>query len=82
MVEKSQNMSVEISCGELFEIVSALVSRAEMFVKMSGPAALINQTISRAEKLNKILKDVGYDYYEKEIFINLKAGIRNNESIQ
>ena len=74
-------LMIEISRSELFEVVTAMVNRAEVLVNMRAPKVMVNQTIHRAEKLNKILKKSGYDYWEKEKFTNLKEKARY-ESIQ
>ena len=72
---------IEISRSELFEMVTAMINRAEVLVKMRAPKIMVNQTIHRAEKFNKILKKSGYDHWNKEIFIDLKEKARY-ESIQ
>ena len=63
---------IEVSRSELFEMVTAMVNRAETLVKMRAPKVVVNMTIHRAEKFNKILKKSGYDHWEKEKFIDLK----------
>jgi hypothetical protein len=75
------SLMVEISRSELFEMVSALVNRAEVLVSMRAPKGLVNQTIHRAEKFNKILKKSGYDHWTKEKFIDLKKKAQY-ESVQ
>lgn len=72
---------IEISRSELSEVVTAMVNRAETLVNMRAPKVLVRQTIHRAEKLNKILKRSGHDYYEKEKFIELKEKAQY-ESVQ
>lgn len=72
MKEAMDKLMVEISMSELFEMVTAMVNRAETLVRMRAPKVMVNQTIHRAEKFNKILKKSGYDYWEKEKFIELK----------
>ena len=63
---------VEISRAELFEMVTAMINRAEVLVNMRVPKVLVSQTIRRAEKFNKILKNSGYEHWTKEKFIDLK----------
>lgn len=65
-------LMIEISRSELFEMVTAMVNRAETLVKMRAPKVMVRNTIHRAEKFNKILKKSGYDHWEKEKFIELK----------
>lgn len=65
-------LMVEISLSELLEMVTAMINRAEVLVNMRAPKVAVNQTINRAEKFNKILKDAGYDHWTKEKFIELK----------
>lgn len=72
---------IEISRAELFEMVTALVNRAETLVSMRAPKIMVNKTIQRAEKFNRILKKSGYDHWEKEKFIDLKEKAQY-ESIQ
>ena len=67
---------VEISRAELFEMVTALVNRAEILVNMRAPRIMVNQTIHRAEKFNKILKKSGYDHWTRDKFIELKEKAR------
>ena len=64
---------IEMSMQELFEVVSALINRAEVLMSKQAPKATVYQTIQRAEKFNKLLKESGYDYWEDEKFMNLKA---------
>ena len=71
--EYSDTLTIEMSGSELFEMVTALISRAEMFIDRRAPKAVVNLTISRAEKFNQILKGSGYDHWEDEKFMNLKA---------
>ena len=66
---------IEISRSELFEMVTAMVNRAETLVKMRAPKIMVSQTIHRAEKFNKLLKKSGYDHWEKEKFVELKARV-------
>lgn len=68
-------LMIEISRSELFEVVTALVNRAEKLVSMRAPKVVTSQTIYRAEKFNKILKKSGYDYWEKETFTALKEEV-------
>lgn len=63
---------IEVSRAELFEMVTAMINRAEVLVSMRAPKVMVNQTIHRAEKFNKILKKSGYDHWTKEKFIELK----------
>jgi hypothetical protein len=65
-------LMIQISRSELLEMVTAMVNRAETLVNMRAPKVLVNQTIHRAEKFNKILKKSGYDHWTKEKFIDLK----------
>jgi hypothetical protein len=65
-------LCIEISYSELFEMVTAMINRAEVLVNMRAPRVMVNQTIHRAEKFNKILKKAGYDHWVKEKFIDLK----------
>lgn len=74
-------LMVEISRSELFEMVTAMINRAEVLVNMRAPKVLVNQTIHRAEKFNKLLKKSGYDHWTKEKFIDLKEKARY-ENIQ
>lgn len=67
---------IEVSRSELFEMVTAMVNRAETLVNMRAPKVMVNQTIHRAEKFNKILKKSGYDHWEKDKFIDLKEKAR------
>jgi hypothetical protein len=72
---------VEISRAELFEMVTAMINRAEVLVSMRAPKVLVSQTIRRAEKFNKILKNSGYEHWTKEKFIDLKEKAQY-ESVQ
>lgn len=81
MVEGSHKIDVVISCSELFEMVSALIDKAGKFIEMTAPTPLIERTIDRAEKFNKILKQTGYDHWSKEKFVELRARVRH-ENIQ
>ena len=81
MVESSEKLNIEVSYGELFEMVSALIMRAETFISMTAPKVLTIQTIERAQKFNEILKKGGYDHWTREKFIEMKAKVQN-ENIQ
>lgn len=72
---------VEISRAELFEMVTAMINRAEVLVGMRAPKVLVSQTIRRAEKFNKILKNSSYEHWTKEKFIDLKEKAQY-ESVQ
>ena len=69
-------MLIDLSHAELYEVVIAMVNRAETLVSMRAPKVVVNQTIKRAEKLNRFLKKSGCDYYTKEKFIDLKEKAR------
>ena len=74
-MEEGDNLDalmIQISRSELLEMVTAMINRAETLVNMRAPKVLVNQTIHRAEKFNKILKKSGYDHWTKEKFIDLK----------
>lgn len=75
------SMLIEVSRAELFEMVTAMINRAEVLVNMRAPKVLVNQTIRRAEKFNKLLKNSGYEFWTKEKFIDLKEKARY-ESVQ
>ena len=67
-----ENLMIEMSMPELFEVVTALINRAEVLMSNQAPKAMVNQTIHRAEKFNELLKESGYDYWEDEKFTDLK----------
>ena len=74
--ENLDTLLIEISRAELFEMVTAMVNRAEVLVSMRAPRIMVNQTIRRAEKFNKLLKKSGYDHWTKEKFNDLKEKAR------
>lgn len=79
--ENLDSLMIQISMSELFEMVTAMINRAEVLVNMRAPKAMVNQTIRRAEKFNKILKKSGYEYWTKQKFTELKEKA-HYESIQ
>lgn len=81
MVEGSRKVDIDVTCSELFEMVSALIDRAGKFIEMTAPTPLIERTIDRADKFNRILKATGYDHFSKEKFVELRARLRS-ENIQ
>lgn len=66
-------LKLELSCSELFEVVNALIGRAEKLLSMDAPEALVLTTISRAEKLNEVLKDATYDHRTEDTFTRLRT---------
>ena len=70
--ENLDSLMIEISRAELFEMIVAMTNRAESLIHMRAPKTVINQTISRIEKFNKILKRSGYNYVTKEKLLDLK----------
>lgn len=81
MVESSTKVILEVSCAELFEVVASLIVRANTFIDIKAPIELINETISRAEKFNEVLKQAHYDHWSREKFVELKGRARS-ENIQ
>lgn len=67
---------LEVSKSELFDMVTAMIVRAERFISLRAPLVLIDQIVDRAEKFNKILKESGYNHWTKEKFIDLKEKAR------
>ena len=74
--ENWDRLCIEVSYAELFEMVTAMINRAEVLVSMRAPRVMVNQTIKRAEKFNKILKKAGYDHWTKDKINDLKEQAR------
>lgn len=69
---KWDTLCIEVSCSELLQMVTGLINTAEKLVSMRAPVSSVNQTISSAEKFNRILMKAGYDHWTKQKFIELK----------
>lgn len=85
MCESAKRVLFEMSCADAFEIVNALLDRADKLILMGAPKRLVLTTISRAEAVNKILRNSDYDYWENRVFEQLKERVKgeyNHESIQ
>ena len=75
MVEKTDEVRLELTYAELFEVVNALLGRAQKLISMKAPQQMVLITLSRAEKLNDILVKGDYDCWTAEMFEGLKKQV-------
>ena len=80
-MDDSKILVIEVLESDLFDMVTAVMVRAERFIEMKAPKVLIERAIDRAEKYNEILKRSGYNYWTDEKFKYLKEKAQY-ESIQ
>ena len=71
MEDEDLVLAIEITQSDLFDMVTAVIMRAERFISMQAPKVIIERVIARAEKYNKILEESGYNHWTDKI-IQLK----------
>lgn len=77
MVDTSKKITVEASCGELFQMVNGLIFIANEYIERTAPEVLITKTVARAKKFNDVLISAGYDHFTDDMFEQLMSKCAN-----
>jgi hypothetical protein len=72
MVEKTNKVNVELTLGQLFTVVTALIRNSQRLMEMGAHSSLTLHQLELAETLNVILADNDYDKWDDNAFYRLR----------
>lgn len=69
MCRRTTELKPNLTCAEVFDIVTALNDRASKLIEMNAPEDMVTETINCARRLNNMLKEAGYDHWLDSVFV-------------
>lgn len=78
MLTGDEKLSVEMTYSEMFNVVSILLVHLES-ASNRVPFDYVERRLSLAQRLNGILRNAGYDYFEDAKFAGVKSRYAKNK---